>query len=74
MNSISETGKLKLEIGALLLVAACGLCRAAVPTLGWDAEATKSLPKTWPLRQGATAFMNKPLNHAALLELVNTLA
>lgn len=30
--------------------------------------------RVWALRQGATAFMNKPLNHSALLELVNTLA
>ncbi|UUZ49718.1 hypothetical protein LP420_05860 [Massilia sp. B-10] len=30
--------------------------------------------RVWALRQGATAFMNKPLNHTALLELVNTLA
>ena len=30
--------------------------------------------RIWALRQGATAFMNKPLNHVALLELVNTLA
>ena len=30
--------------------------------------------RVWALRQGATAFMNKPLNHVALLELVNTLA
>ncbi|CUI04147.1 response regulator [Massilia sp. P8910] len=29
--------------------------------------------RIWALRQGATAFMNKPLDHAALLELVNTL-
>lgn len=30
--------------------------------------------RIWALRQGATAFMNKPLNHVALVELVNTLA
>jgi twitching motility two-component system response regulator PilH len=30
--------------------------------------------RVWALRQGATAFMNKPLDHVALLELVNTLA
>ena len=30
--------------------------------------------RVWALRQGATAFMNKPLNHVALLELINTLA
>ena len=30
--------------------------------------------RIWALRQGATAFMNKPLDHAALLELVETLA
>lgn len=30
--------------------------------------------RVWALRQGATAFMNKPLDHAALMELVNTLA
>jgi len=30
--------------------------------------------RVWALRQGATAFMNKPLDHAALLELVNSLA
>ena len=30
--------------------------------------------RIWALRQGATAFMNKPLNHVALLDLVNTLA
>lgn len=70
MNSISETGNLKLEIGAWLLVAACGLCRAAVPTLGWDAEATKSLPKTWPLRQGATARLEaRILDNGAPLAL-----
>ena len=30
--------------------------------------------RVWALRQGATAFMNKPLDHEKLLELVNTLA
>ncbi len=30
--------------------------------------------RVWALRQGATAFMNKPLDHVKLLELVNTLA
>ncbi len=30
--------------------------------------------RVWALRQGATAFMNKPLNHVALIDLVNTLA
>ena len=30
--------------------------------------------RVWALRQGATAFMNKPLDHAKLLELVNSLA
>ena len=30
--------------------------------------------RVWALRQGATAFLNKPLDHAKLLELVNTLA
>jgi len=30
--------------------------------------------RVWALRQGATAFMNKPLDHVRLLELVNTLA
>ena len=30
--------------------------------------------RIWALRQGATAFMNKPLDHARLVELVNTLA
>lgn len=30
--------------------------------------------RIWALRQGATAFMNKPLDHAKLIELVNTLA
>ena len=29
--------------------------------------------RVWALRQGATAFMNKPFDHNALLELVNTL-
>ncbi|RSZ57371.1 response regulator [Massilia atriviolacea] len=29
--------------------------------------------RVWALRQGATAFLNKPLDHAALLELVDTL-
>jgi twitching motility two-component system response regulator PilH len=29
--------------------------------------------RVWALRQGATAFLNKPLDHAALLALVNTL-
>ena len=71
MNSTSvklETRNWKL--GTLLLVAACGLCRAAVPTLGWDAEATKSLPKTWPLRQGATARLEaRILDNGAPLAL-----
>ncbi len=30
--------------------------------------------RIWALRQGATAFMNKPVDHAALIELINTLA
>ena len=30
--------------------------------------------RVWALRQGATAFMSKPLDHVKLLELVNTLA
>jgi twitching motility two-component system response regulator PilH len=30
--------------------------------------------RIWALRQGATAFLNKPVDHAALLEMVNTLA
>lgn len=30
--------------------------------------------RVWALRQGATAFLNKPVDHAALLELINTLA
>jgi twitching motility two-component system response regulator PilH len=30
--------------------------------------------RIWALRQGATAFLNKPLNHVALLELIETLA
>jgi twitching motility two-component system response regulator PilH len=30
--------------------------------------------RIWALRQGATAFLNKPVDHAALLELINTLA
>ncbi len=30
--------------------------------------------RVWALRQGATAFMNKPFDHTALLDLVNTLA
>ena len=30
--------------------------------------------RVWALRQGATAFMNKPLDQAKLLELVKTLA
>ena len=30
--------------------------------------------RIWALRQGATAFLNKPLDHKALLSLVNTLA
>ncbi len=30
--------------------------------------------RVWALRQGATAFMNKPLDHAKLLELIETLA
>ena len=30
--------------------------------------------RVWALRQGATAFLNKPLNHVALMELVDTLA
>ncbi|MBI1890523.1 MAG: response regulator [Burkholderiales bacterium] len=29
--------------------------------------------RVWALRQGATAFLNKPVDHDALLELVNTL-
>ncbi len=30
--------------------------------------------RIWALRQGATAFLNKPVDHAALITLVNTLA
>ncbi|MES2128122.1 MAG: response regulator [Pseudomonadota bacterium] len=30
--------------------------------------------RIWALRQGATAFLNKPVDQAALLELINTLA
>lgn len=30
--------------------------------------------RIWALRQGATAFLNKPFDHAALINLVNTLA
>lgn len=30
--------------------------------------------RIWALRQGATAFLNKPLDHAALLSLIKTLA
>lgn len=30
--------------------------------------------RIWALRQGATAFLNKPLDHVALLNLINTLA
>ena len=30
--------------------------------------------RVWALRQGATAFLNKPLDHAALLSLIATLA
>ncbi|MES2322737.1 MAG: response regulator [Pseudomonadota bacterium] len=30
--------------------------------------------RIWALRQGATAFINKPLNHVELLNLVDTLA
>lgn len=29
--------------------------------------------RVWALRQGATAFLNKPVDHAALIELINTL-
>jgi twitching motility two-component system response regulator PilH len=30
--------------------------------------------RIWALRQGATAFLNKPLDHGALLSLIETLA
>ena len=30
--------------------------------------------RIWALRQGATAFLNKPLDHVALLSLIATLA
>jgi twitching motility two-component system response regulator PilH len=30
--------------------------------------------RIWALRQGATAFLNKPLDHVALLTLIDTLA
>ncbi len=30
--------------------------------------------RIWALRQGATAFLNKPLDHAVLLNLIETLA
>ena len=30
--------------------------------------------RVWALRQGATAFMSKPLDHDALLKLIETLA
>jgi twitching motility two-component system response regulator PilH len=30
--------------------------------------------RIWALRQGATAFLNKPVDHAKLLELIDTLA
>lgn len=30
--------------------------------------------RVWALRQGATAYLNKPVDHAALLDLINTLA
>lgn len=30
--------------------------------------------RIWALRQGATAFLNKPLDHHKLLELIDTLA
>jgi twitching motility two-component system response regulator PilH len=30
--------------------------------------------RIWALRQGATAFLNKPLDHVKLLELIETLA
>jgi twitching motility two-component system response regulator PilH len=30
--------------------------------------------RIWALRQGATAFLNKPVDHAALIAMVNTLA
>ena len=30
--------------------------------------------RVWALRQGATAFMNKPFDHDELLALINTLA
>jgi twitching motility two-component system response regulator PilH len=29
--------------------------------------------RIWALRQGATAFLNKPVDHAALIAMVNTL-
>jgi twitching motility two-component system response regulator PilH len=30
--------------------------------------------RIWALRQGATAFLNKPVDHAELLQLIDTLA
>jgi twitching motility two-component system response regulator PilH len=30
--------------------------------------------RVWALRQGATAFLNKPLDHVALMNLIETLA
>jgi twitching motility two-component system response regulator PilH len=30
--------------------------------------------RIWALRQGATAFLNKPLDHVALISLIETLA
>ena len=30
--------------------------------------------RIWALRQGATAFLNKPLDHVALMALIETLA
>lgn len=30
--------------------------------------------RIWALRQGATAFLNKPLDHVALMSLIETLA
>lgn len=30
--------------------------------------------RVWALRQGATAFLNKPVDHAALLTMINTMA
>lgn len=52
----------------MLLAAAAG--RAALPTLGWDAETSTSLSKAWPLRQGATARLEaRLLNFGAPLAL-----